>query len=90
MGPALDTSKAAGGKQQGGPCHLDAEGNPLESVLLAPPMTVIGAQIAPSPAADGEAVRGRLTRSRLDQLPSTVGFWFAWKGFYPDTLVWKP
>ncbi|MBI1999837.1 MAG: DUF3179 domain-containing protein [candidate division NC10 bacterium] len=41
-------------------------------------------------ALSGEAIRGRLARSRLDQLPSTVGFWFAWKGFYPETLVWKP
>lgn len=41
-------------------------------------------------AYSGEAVRGRLARTRLDQLPSTVGFWFAWKGFYPETLLWKP
>lgn len=38
----------------------------------------------------GEAIRGRLAGTRLDQLPSTVGFWFAWKGFYPETLLWKP
>ncbi len=30
----------------------------------------------------GETVRGRLARTRLDQFPSAVGFWFAWKGFY--------
>jgi len=41
-------------------------------------------------ALSGEAVRGRLAGTHLEQLPSTVGFWFAWKGFYPDTLVWKP
>ncbi len=44
-------------------------------------------------ALSGEAVRGRLVGAadtRLDQLPSTVGFWFAWKGFYPETLLWKP
>ena len=41
-------------------------------------------------ALSGEAIRGRLARIRLEQLPSTVGFWFAWKGFYPETLVWKP
>jgi len=41
-------------------------------------------------ALSGEAVRGRLAGTRLEQLPSTIGFWFAWKGFYPDTLVWKP
>jgi hypothetical protein len=38
----------------------------------------------------GEAVRGRLAGTRLESLPSTTGFWFAWKRFYPDTLVWKP
>lgn len=38
----------------------------------------------------GEAIRGRLARTRLQPLPSTTGFWFAWKGFYPGTLVWKP
>jgi len=38
----------------------------------------------------GLAIRGRLSGTRLEQLPSTTGFWFAWKGFYPETLVWKP
>ncbi len=41
-------------------------------------------------ALSGEAIRGRLAGTRLDQLPSTPGFWFAWKGFYPETLMWKP
>ncbi len=41
-------------------------------------------------ALSGEAIRGRLAKSRLDQLPSTIGFWFAWKGFYPESIVWKP
>jgi hypothetical protein len=41
-------------------------------------------------ALTGQAIRGRLSGTRLMQLPSTTGFWFAWKGFYPDTLVWKP
>ena len=41
-------------------------------------------------ALSGEAVRGRLAGTRLEQLPSTIGFWFAWKGFYPDTRIWKP
>lgn len=41
-------------------------------------------------ALSGEALRGKLAGSRLTQLPSTTGFWFAWKGFYPGTRVWKP
>lgn len=41
-------------------------------------------------ALSGEAIRGRLARQRLEQLPSTLGFWFAWRGFYPQTAVWKP
>src|SRR5574337_62714 len=36
-------------------------------------------------ALSGEAIRGKLAGSRLTQLPSTTGFWFAWKGFYPET-----
>jgi hypothetical protein len=41
-------------------------------------------------ALSGEAIRGKLAGSRLTQLPATTGFWFAWKGFYPETRVWKP
>jgi len=41
-------------------------------------------------ALSGEAIRGRLAGTRLEPLPSTTGFWFAWKGFYPGTLIWKP
>ena len=41
-------------------------------------------------ALTGEAIRGRLAGTRLEQFPSTMGFWFAWKGFYPETIVWKP
>ncbi len=41
-------------------------------------------------ALSGEAIRGKLAGSSLTQLPSTTGFWFAWKGFYPETRVWKP
>jgi hypothetical protein len=41
-------------------------------------------------AFSGESIHGKLEGTRLGQLPSTVGFWFAWKGFYPETLVWKP
>ena len=41
-------------------------------------------------ALSGEAVRGKLAGSRLTQVPSTTGFWFAWKGFYPETILWKP
>jgi hypothetical protein len=38
----------------------------------------------------GAAIRGRLAGTRLEPLPATTGFWFAWKGFYPETVVWKP
>ena len=27
--------------------------------------------------------------SRLRQLPATRAFWFAWKGFYPETHLWR-
>jgi hypothetical protein len=41
-------------------------------------------------ALTGHAVQGTLAPARLAQLPSTLAFWFAWKGFYPDTRLWKP
>jgi hypothetical protein len=41
-------------------------------------------------ALSGHAIRGPLAPARLVRLPSTLAFWFAWKGFYPDTRLWKP
>ncbi|OGB92390.1 MAG: hypothetical protein A2Z31_01950 [candidate division NC10 bacterium RBG_16_65_8] len=41
-------------------------------------------------ALSGQAVRGSLAPARLVQLPSTLAFWFAWKGFHPQTRLWKP
>lgn len=37
----------------------------------------------------GTAIRGQLSGSRLRQLPATRAFWFAWKGFYPKTRLWR-
>ena len=39
-------------------------------------------------ALSGEAVSGPLAGQRLLRLKSTVVFWFGWKDFYPDTLVY--
>ena len=36
----------------------------------------------------GEALSGPLAGARLEQLPSTPVFWFAWSDFYPQTEVW--
>ncbi|MCP4425371.1 MAG: DUF3179 domain-containing protein [Chloroflexi bacterium] len=36
----------------------------------------------------GEALDGPLSGERLQRLKSTVVFWFGWKDFYPDTLVY--
>jgi hypothetical protein len=41
-------------------------------------------------AVSGEAIRGPLRGTRLFRLPSTLSFWFAWKGFYPGTRLWEP
>ncbi|MBI4537055.1 MAG: DUF3179 domain-containing protein [candidate division NC10 bacterium] len=41
-------------------------------------------------ALSGHAVRGPLVPTGLVQLPSTLAFWFAWKGFYPETHLWRP
>ncbi|PWB46072.1 MAG: hypothetical protein C3F12_08390 [Candidatus Methylomirabilota bacterium] len=37
----------------------------------------------------GTAIKGQLTGSRLRQLPATRAFWFAWKGFYSQTRLWR-
>ncbi|MBI3781120.1 MAG: DUF3179 domain-containing protein [candidate division NC10 bacterium] len=37
----------------------------------------------------GMAIKGKLAGSRLRQLPATRAFWFAWKGFYPETRLWR-
>ncbi len=39
-------------------------------------------------ALDGVALAGRYRGKRLDLLPATRAFWFAWKGFHPTTRVW--
>jgi hypothetical protein len=36
---------------------------------------------------DSEVVTGALKRKRLEQVPATYAFWFAWKDYYPDTAV---
>jgi hypothetical protein len=41
-------------------------------------------------ALSGHAVRGPFAGTRLVQIPSTLAFWFAWKGFFPHTRLWKP
>lgn len=40
-------------------------------------------------ALTGAAIKGQLIGSRLSQLPATRVFWFAWKGFYPQTHLWR-
>ncbi len=41
-------------------------------------------------AFEGRAVAGRLEGTRLDPLPATQAFWFAWKQIYPETRLWTP
>jgi hypothetical protein len=36
---------------------------------------------------DGIALEGRLQGQRLEPIPATYAFWFAWKDHYPDTAV---
>ncbi len=36
----------------------------------------------------GEAISGPLAGGRLDQFPTFVSFWFAWKDFHPDTQLY--
>lgn len=39
-------------------------------------------------ALKGEAIAGPLKGSRLTPIPGHQVFWFAWKGFYPDSRLW--
>ena len=39
-------------------------------------------------ALKGEAIAGPLQGSRLSPLPGHRVFWFAWKGFYPNSRLW--
>lgn len=41
-------------------------------------------------ALEGVAVAGRLQGERLNHVPATMAFWFAWKQIHPETAVWKP
>lgn len=38
----------------------------------------------------GEAVAGKLQGTRLDPVISLRAYWFAWRGFFPETGIWKP
>lgn len=38
-------------------------------------------------ALTGEAVEGELKGERLKRVPNMVSFWFAWKDYFPDTVV---
>ncbi len=40
-------------------------------------------------ALTGMAIKGKLTGKQLRQLPATRAFWFAWRGFYPETRLWR-
>ncbi len=41
-------------------------------------------------AFEGRAVAGTLEGTRLEAVPATRAFWFAWKQIYPDTRLWSP
>jgi hypothetical protein len=37
---------------------------------------------------EGLALEGGLKGKRLEQIPATYAFWFAWKDYYPQTAVY--
>jgi hypothetical protein len=37
---------------------------------------------------EGVALEGSLQGKRLEQIPTTYAFWFAWKDYYPETAVY--
>ena len=38
----------------------------------------------------GEAIQGEMLGSHLERVKSTSSFWFGWKDFHPDTMVYAP
>ncbi|MGH2921783.1 MAG: DUF3179 domain-containing protein [Gaiellaceae bacterium] len=40
-------------------------------------------------AASGRAFAGPLRGERLQRVPATPAYWFAWRNFHPATAVWK-
>lgn len=38
----------------------------------------------------GRAISGPQAGTRLEEIPSSVSYWFAWKSFFPDTTILKP
>lgn len=40
-------------------------------------------------ALEGRAASGRLTGTRLEEVPVTLSYWFAWRSFFPDVVVLK-
>ena len=38
----------------------------------------------------GEALQGQMMGARLARVKSTSSFWFGWKDFHPDTMVYAP
>ncbi|MCP5095014.1 MAG: DUF3179 domain-containing protein [Chloroflexi bacterium] len=38
----------------------------------------------------GEAIEGPLAGTVLTQVKSTTSFWFGWKDWHPDTLIYEP
>lgn len=38
---------------------------------------------------EGKATSGPLAGSRLDEVPVTLSYWFAWRAFFPDVVVLK-
>ena len=41
-------------------------------------------------ALTGEAVEGELAGTTLQQISTTLSFWFGWKDFYPETEIYQP
>lgn len=40
-------------------------------------------------AFDGVATSGSLAGTRLEELPTTLSYWFAWRAFFPDATILK-
>ncbi len=52
-----------------------------------PPVLVDEATGSEWNAFDGVATSGDLAATRLEQVPATLAYWFAWRAFFPDTTL---
>ena len=62
-----------------------AEGDPVDGLVYIQDVETQTRWLALT----GEAVEGELAGKWLEQIPTTLSFWFGWKDFYPETEIYQ-